>query len=326
MTTATLLPLLGRSLFRPALVLLPSLLCLFSLAGVERLVAEDQAVKNGPAQKPGYVEVQYVDGSTMKLTVLDERLELVTAYGKLLIPVADIRHIEFGTRVPAEVARRIEAAVADLGHNEYRRRHTATQTLQDLGVKAYPALLEAAKSSDQEVARRAEQLLEKIRETAPRDQLEVRPFDVVHTEHSQIAGRLALEAVKVRTFQFGEQMLKLADLRSLQLPGARVAPKQDLVQALPDPGHLAQFSQQIGKTFVFQVTGNAGGGGVWGTDVYTMDTNLSAASVHAGVLRQGQAGLVRVTILGPQVGFQPSVRHGVMSQGYGAYAGYRINK
>ena len=66
--------------------------------------------------------------------------------------------------------------------------------------------------------------------------------------------------------------------------------------------------------------------GVWGTDIYTMDSTLAQAAVHAGVLRPGQSGLVRVTILGPQPGFQGTLRNGVSSHDYGAWAGFRIEQ
>ena len=85
------------------------------------------AQKNAKTVKrDGVVEARCVDGSTFKLTLLDERLELVTAYGKLVIPVADIVRIELAWRTPEAVARRIDQAVADLGNPEYKRRQAAS--------------------------------------------------------------------------------------------------------------------------------------------------------------------------------------------------------
>jgi hypothetical protein len=88
--------------------------------------------------------------------------------------------------------------------------------------------------------------------------------------------------------------------------------------ALPDPGNLTSTQQQVGKRFVFKVTG-AAGGSVWGTDVYTTESNLATAAVHAGVLRAGQSGLVRVKIVAPPASFTGSVRNGVTSQDYPTY-------
>ena len=53
------------------------------------------------------VEVRCVDDSVVKLKLLDDRLDVITKYGKLEIPAGDIRRIEFATRVTPEVAERI---------------------------------------------------------------------------------------------------------------------------------------------------------------------------------------------------------------------------
>src|SRR5262249_17466424 len=112
---------------------------------------------------PGAVEVRFTDGSTMKLTIKEEKIEAVSPYGKLQIPVAEVRTIEFRTRVPDDVAKRIEAAIANLGSPEFQKREDATAELGKLGIRAYPALLKAAKSNDREVRMRAERLLERLR-------------------------------------------------------------------------------------------------------------------------------------------------------------------
>ena len=103
--------------------------------------------------------------------------------------------------------------------------------------------------------------------------------------------------------------------------------KDDLVQALPDPGSLTAYQQpqHIGKTFVFRVTG-AAAGSLWGTEVYTLDSTLAAAAVHYGVLKVGQTGNVRVTIMGPTIGFVGSTRNGLTSANYANYPGaFRIH-
>jgi hypothetical protein len=132
-------------------------------------------------------------------------------------------------------------------------------------------------------------------------------------------------ALKVKTFQFGEQQLKLTDLRSLQPQGADKG--DTLAEALPDPGTLQGFAGQIGRTYVFRITG--GGmqqGGLWGTGIYTVDSSLALAAVHAGILRAGQTGSVRVTLMGQVQGFAGSFQNGINSANYPAYAGYKVSK
>jgi len=43
--------------------------------------------------------------------------------------------------------------------------------------------------------------------------------------------------------------------------------------------------------------------------------------MHAGIVKPGQSGIVRVKILGQQAGFGSSTRHGVTSQPYGPFNG-----
>jgi hypothetical protein len=165
---------------------------------------------------------------------------------------------------------------------------------------------------------------------------------VVYTADSKFTGRLSRSALRVATAQFGEQSLRLCDVRSLGGPAEEDGP----ARGDPDPGTLMAFQGAAGRTLAFTVTGAAagapavppGGGpigpggfilipggvppaGVWGTDVYTLDSALALAAVHAGVVRPGQTKVVRVTILGPQGGFTGSTRNGVTSQPFGPFPG-----
>jgi len=89
---------------------------------------------------------------------------------------------------------------------------------------------------------------------------------------------------------------------------------------LPDPGNLTGYRDRVGQTFSFQVTG-AAQGSVWGTNVYTDDSSVARAAVHAGVLQVGQSGVVQVTILPGQQTYQGSTQNGVQSSGYGSWSG-----
>jgi serine/threonine protein kinase len=92
-------------------------------------------------------------------------------------------------------------------------------------------------------------------------------------------------------------------------------------RVLPDPIRLNGFRGKNGQSYFFRVTGrlvppppHSLDGDLWGTDVYTDDSILSMATVHAGVLRPGQRGIVKVTIL-PGRSFYPGSRHhGVASK------------
>jgi hypothetical protein len=296
-----------------------------------------EAQSEPPTPGAGSVEVSLEDESKLKVVIQDEKLQLVTRFGKLAIPIGDIEKIEFGHRVSSEVASSVAAHVASLGSKDFKTREAATTALLKLREKGYPELVRAARSKDAEVARRAEQLVQKIKEQVPEERLNPPDYDVVQTsDGSRLIGRIEMPAFRVRTAPFGEQQLRLADVRSLRSLTYE-EPETVAVEALADPGTLMTYQGQVGKTFAFQITGrNAGagpvvglagggavvmGGSIWGTDVYTLDSTLALAAVHAGLLRPGQTGVVKVKITGPQGAFQGSDRNGVQSMAYGFFNG-----
>src|SRR5262249_55544742 len=70
----------------------------------------------------------------------------------------------------------------------------------------------------------------------------------------------------------------------------------DALAAQADPGTLEAFRGRVGQVVEFRVRGRTTGT-VYGTDTYTDDSDLATAAVHAGVLRDGGEGVVRVTVL-----------------------------
>lgn len=85
-----------------------------------------------------------------------------------------------------------------------------------------------------------------------------------------------------------------------------------------NPGNLVTYGTKTGRSFLFDVVGSVRGS-VWGTDLYTTDSNLSTAAVHAGVLKAGQRGIVKVTIKAPPEEFIATFKNGVTSRPYGTY-------
>ena len=102
----------------------------------------------------------------------------------------------------------------------------------------------------------------------------------------------------------------------------------DLLGVRIDPGNLTEYNiADIGRVMLFEVTGRPEGS-VWGTDLYTTDSRLAAAAVHAGALREGERGLVRVTLLdGDGVMYEGSPRNDVQSYDYANYpVAYRVER
>ena len=93
-------------------------------------------------------------------------------------------------------------------------------------------------------------------------------------------------------------------------------------EPLPDPGNLLKYRNRTGQTLQFRVCGSIDGN-VWGggNGIYTDDSKLSSAAVHAGVLTNGQIGLVTVQKTGAQKGFVGSSKNSVTAQNWGAFPG-----
>ena len=150
--------------------------------------------------------------------------------------------------------------------------------------------------------------------------LEHRENDVIYTDDSKITGKLVSPALCVQTMMFGDQTLRLTDVRSLRSTNGN--PVEEVANATAGPANMMAYQNQFGKELVFTVTGpqvNGQGMSVWGTDLYTLDSNLAAAAVHAGVVQPGQTGVVRVRVMASPPQFLGTPRNGVTSASYATY-------
>ncbi|MFL5339386.1 MAG: LCCL domain-containing protein [Gemmataceae bacterium] len=279
-----------------------------------------------PKKEPAatVLELRLVDNSTLKAVLLNDKIDIATKYGRLSVPAADVQRIDFGLRLSPELLKKIDAAIADLANSSEKARETAVAALLAYRERAVPALKRASQGRNAELSAKARELLEQIQESFGDERVSAREEDVIRTDGFDVVGKIETPTLRARTSHFGELEFKITDLRAVRLPGAE--PDAVAVSALPDPGSLTQYGAQIGKTFYFHVTG-APGGSLWGTDVYTTDSTLAAAAVHCGILKPGQTGVVKVTMMASPPAFQGSTRHGLTSSGYGQYpAAYKVSK
>jgi hypothetical protein len=95
----------------------------------------------------------------------------------------------------------------------------------------------------------------------------------------------------------------------------------------PNPGNLAEYRDKTYQSFYFQVTG-AASGTIWGSgSVYTDDSALATAAVHAGALKDGESGIVHVTVLPGYDHYDGATSNGVTSQSYAQWQGsYRVDR
>jgi hypothetical protein len=162
-------------------------------------------------------EVRFGDGSVVRMSLLQEQVEVTTRYGKLSVPVSDIRRIEFGLHMPGGLAEQITTSVKLLGSEVYRDREGASRDLLHAGHWACSALQKACKSSDPETAQRATQLLKQITDKTSPELLRLKEEDVIHTNAFTIVGTITTATLRAQSPHFGEVALKLCDLRALHV-------------------------------------------------------------------------------------------------------------
>jgi hypothetical protein len=93
------------------------------------------------AQKQADVSLELLDGNIIKGTAMVNDIDLVTAYGKLVIPVSKINHIEVGIGRDNAVAEKAKGHLKILAtsNNEDTRKSSYTDLVK-LGIKAIPAI------------------------------------------------------------------------------------------------------------------------------------------------------------------------------------------
>jgi hypothetical protein len=167
------------------------------------------------------VEVRFANGSNVLMTLVQERIEVTTDFGKLSVPAKDIRHIDFGLHLDDATRRKIDAALDRLADPNYRQREAAVQELVRLGPRAYLAVRRAARSKDGEAGKRAEMALKRINQKVPARLLPTREEDRIRTSKFTIIGRISTPAIRARAEYFGELDLKPGQMLSMRwLQGA----------------------------------------------------------------------------------------------------------
>lgn len=231
--------------------------------------------------KPDAAKVQdvvamYHDGSKVRMVFLQENLEVVTKYGRLTVPTADVRRIDFGFRLTADVQQKLDESLKHLVSDNFQLREAAAKHLTGLGRLSYPALLKLAKGQDLDTTRRVEDILKAIRVKVPAEQLRSRMDDLVHTQHFTIAGRIEIPTLKAKTEHFGDVQMKIVDLRSINSTAGASEMKASVDAATYggqnaqwlDTGFTVQPDVQVVLTASGEIDlyGNQGGGAFSGPE------------------------------------------------------------
>ena len=83
---------------------------------------------------------------------------------------------------------------------------------------------------------------------------------------------------------------------------------------------------QVGKTLKFRCPAGGKESTVWGTDVYTLDSSICTAAVHAGKIQLESGGPVTIDMRPGESSYKGSTRNGIKTNDYGQYGSSFIVK
>jgi LCCL domain-containing protein len=83
------------------------------------------------------------------------------------------------------------------------------------------------------------------------------------------------------------------------------------------PGSIANF--ESGKTYKFKCPPGGKESSVWGTDIYTQDSSICNAAVHAGKLASESGGSVTIELRPGESSYRGTTRNGIRTNDYGKY-------
>jgi hypothetical protein len=193
--------------------------------------AATEAPKEGEAQPAAEAETKpkepqppmfYMRDGT-RLAGYPDVLEVnvLTAYGKLLIPISEVQRIRLSTVQRKEVGDRLQKLIEQLGSEEFDLREEAMEEIRKLGAPASEALRAALESTDEEVKSRAEKLLGEIGEEEEDDgeeDVHLVPLkgeeDEVVTGQFVVMGKVEEASFAVKT-RYGRLEFKREDILSV---------------------------------------------------------------------------------------------------------------
>jgi len=79
------------------------------------------------------------------------------------------------------------------------------------------------------------------------------------------------------------------------------------------------FKGEAGQTYMFRCPEEGTEQGVYGSDIYTQDSSICTAAVHAGIITLAQGGVVTIEYRPGRSTYGSTVRNGIKSRTWGEY-------
>ncbi|NCC14329.1 MAG: hypothetical protein EOM32_13270, partial [Spirochaetia bacterium] len=108
--------------------------------------------------------------------------------------------------------------------------------------------------------------------------------------------------------------------------GNVVSPQKPSSTAIEIPGaqwgtNATQWEFKPGMRYSVTLPPGGSAGTVWGTDIYTNDSCIGTAAVHAGLITFNAGGKVTLELVEGKPSYEGSTRNGVTSSSYGDWGG-----
>ncbi len=213
--------------------------------------AAQQTETRTKQKEPVGAEVRLLDGSAIRMVIMQQQIEVVTDYGKLTVPIKDVVRIDFGVHLPEGMEAKIVKAIGQLGDDNYKIREAALQDLIGWGPYAYPQVHHATKSDVPEIAKRAAMALEKIRAKHSADKLRLREDDTIVTSKFTMVGRIITPHIKANNETIGDLSLELTKLRLIRW----IRPTSETEVVVDAAKHGSAPNQWMDSGFEFQAGG-----------------------------------------------------------------------
>ena len=266
---------------------------------------------------PNSWQARKLDGSILKIVVTTESFNIATKYGTAKVPGKDVKRLEIGVRVNESDKRKILEALTQLESPQSKVREAAKSELLLHGGKAYPFAKKFWNTSGPAASAQLFHLLDQLKPTGSDPEVELRDEDVLYTtDGSVFAGKLELDQLQA-TVDGKPVELARRDL-SLVVHGGSADPSEK-VEVVTSLGNL--WGTHLGKTVAMEVTAGNNGGSVWGNNPYTSDSQVPIAAIHAGVLKPGETGFIKIRISPDPGAYTGSTANGITSNNYGPWQG-----
>lgn len=169
---------------------------------------------------PKHIRLHLLDGSIITGDLSVSEITVDTAFGKLVVPVANIRSFAPGLdSYPKQIAE-LETLVNNLGSDDYKTREQSHKDLSAMGVKIQKELDRFANSENAEIKRHVGEILKEIEEQAeeaaddeetPAEQPWIR-LDTIVTSDFTVVGKVSPKEFAIQS-KYGPLNVQLADVR-----------------------------------------------------------------------------------------------------------------